>query len=348
MTKTGQSHWNTFANSVVEDLKLKKGHVVVDVGSNVGTLLNSFKALGMETIGVDPAPNIVEIAKKEHGIKTICDFFGMRSAKKVKKLVGSASLVVGANVFAHIDDLDDVMRAVTFLLKKDGVFIFESPYFKHLVESLEYDTIYHEHLSYLSVKPLIPFFKKFGLEVFMIKETDIHGGSFRVFVSKKGTHPVDRSVKEFLQGETDFKLHEKDTMLAFTDRVRQNRDELMTVIEKLLHKGKKVAAVSAPAKGMTLLNYIGISNRHITLISEKARLKVGRFAPGGHGGGNIPVVSDNELLSENVDYALLLAWNFSKEIIDNLQAFSNKGGKFIIPIPSPRIVDAQEYKKDDN
>lgn len=345
-TKTGQAHWDSFAKSVTVNLQLKKGDIVVDIGSNVGTLLKSFKNLGMKTIGVDPAPNIAAIANKEHGIKTICDFFGMRSAKKVKKIVGPVSVVVGANVFAHIDNLDEVMRAVKYLLKKDGVFIFESPYFKHLVDSLEYDTIYHEHLSYLSAKPLIPFFAKFGMEIFLIEETDIHGGSFRVYVGRIGERPIDASVQKFLRAEKEFKLHEKETMSNFAERVKQNRDELMTVIEKLLHRGKKVAAVSAPAKGMTLLNYIGISNRHISLISEKARLKIGRFAPGGHGGGHIPVVSDEELLRSGVDYALLLAWNFSKEIIDNLKNFSDKGGKFIIPIPKPRIVGANEYKKE--
>ena len=256
MTRTGQAHWDSFAEYVVDNLKLKKNDVVVDIGSNVGTLLKSFKKLGMKTVGIDPAPNIVEIANKEHGIKTVCDFFGMKSAKKVKKLVGQASVVVGTNVFAHIDNLDEVMLAVKFMLKKDGVFVFESPYFKHLVDSLEYDTIYHEHLSYLSTRPLVSFFAKFGMEIFLIMETHIHGGSIRVFVGKKGKRPIDTSVKKFLRDEKESKLHEKETMLNFAKRVRQNRDELMTVIEKLLHQGKKVVAVSAPAKGMTLLNYI--------------------------------------------------------------------------------------------
>ena len=345
MTKTGQAHWDGFAESVTRDLALKKDDLVVDIGSNVGTLLKSFKKLGMKTVGVDPAPNIVKIANKEHGIKTICDFFGMQSAKKVKKLAGGASVVVGTNVFAHIDDLDEIMRAVKYILKKNGVFIFESPYFQHLVDNLEYDTVYHEHLSYLSIKPLIPFFSKFDIEIFMIEETHIHGGSIRVFMARTGARAVDASVQKFLHAEKESKLHEKETMLGFAKRVRRNRDELMTVIEKLLHQGKRVAAISAPAKGMTLLNYIGVSNRHIKLISEKARLKIGRFAPGGHGGGHIPVVSDEELIKEGVDYALLLAWNFSKEIIDNLKNFSDAGGKFIIPIPSPRIVKAAEYKK---
>ncbi|MSU54998.1 MAG: class I SAM-dependent methyltransferase [Candidatus Taylorbacteria bacterium] len=345
MTKTGQAHWGSFAESITADLSLKKDDVIVDIGSNVGTLLKSFKELGMKTIGVDPAPNIVAIANKEHGIKTICDFFSMESAKKVKKLVGAASVIVGTNVFAHIDDLHEIMRAVKYILKKNGVFIFESPYFQHLVENLEYDTVYHEHLSYLSIKPLISFFAKFGLEIFMIRETNIHGGSIRVFIARTGTRSIDASVQKFLQAEKESKLHEKETMLNFAKRVRKNRDELMTIIEKLLHQGKKLAVVSAPAKGMTLLNYIGVSNRHIKLISERARLKIGRFAPGGHGGGHVPVVSDVELINEGVDYALLLAWNFSKEIIANLKDFSDKGGKFIIPIPFPRIVGAEEYKK---
>ncbi|MBI2476188.1 MAG: class I SAM-dependent methyltransferase [Candidatus Taylorbacteria bacterium] len=347
-TKTGQSHWDSFAHSVVSELKLKPKSLVVDIGSNVGTLLGAFKKEGMRVVGVDPAPNIVSIANKENGIKTLCDFFGMKSAGKIRRAEGPASVVVGANVFAHIDDLDEVIRAVKYLLKKDGVFIFESPYFQHLVDNLEYDTVYHEHLSYLSLKPLVPFFARFGLAVFTVKQTDIHGGSFRVFVGRKDAHPIDPSVLKFIRMEESRKLHSLETMRGFARRVEKNRQELIALLEKLLSQGKTVAAVSAPAKGMTLINYVGLTNRHIRFISEKARLKVGRVAPGGHAGGYIRVVSDLALLKNRPDYAILLAWNFSKEIIDNLKVFSDNGGKFIIPIPKPRIVDAKEYKKNDS
>lgn len=337
-TRTGQNHWDAFADMVVARLGLKAGDLVVDVGSNVGVLLGSFKRLGMAVCGIDPAPNIVAIANKEHNIPTICDFFNKRSAAAILKKSGKASVVVGTNVFAHIDDLDEVMAAAKTLLKSDGVFIFESPYFGHLVDSLEYDTIYHEHLSYLSAAPLIPFFKKFGMEIFMIKETDIHGGSFRVFACSKGKWPVDKSVGEFVALEKKRRLHDIKGMRMFAKRVAKNREDLLRLVEDLLRDGKRIAAVSAPAKGMTLLNYTGLTNRHVEFISEKARLKIGRLAPGGHAGGHIRVVSDEALLAARPDYALLLAWNFSKEIVQNLKAYTDKGGKFIVPIPEPHIL----------
>lgn len=337
-TRTGQAHWGSFAKAVASRLGLKPQDLVVDIGSNVGILLRSFRNLGMRVIGIDPAPNIVRIANKEYGIPTICDFFHRKSAAEVKRRAGKASVVVGANVFAHIDDLDEVIAAAKSLLKDNGVFIFESPYFPHLVDNLEYDTIYHEHLSYLSVSPLIPFFKKFGMKVFLVEETDIHGGSFRAYAARAGRRPVDPSVNEFLRREKKRRLHTLKEMRAFSARVSQNRAALVSLLEDLLRRGKTIAAVSASAKGMTLLNYCGLTNRHVACISEKARLKIGRLAPGGHGGGHIPVVSDEELVRRRPDYALLLAWNFSKEITENLKDYTDQGGKFIIPIPEPRIV----------
>jgi len=338
ITRTGKNHWDTFADMVVARLELPAGSLIVDFGSNTGTLLSSFLELGMRVIGIDPAPNIVKIANQENNIETICDFFNLKSAEEILRHAGRASVIVGSNVFAHIDNLDEVMRSAKRLLASDGVFIFESPYMGHLVDNLEYDTIYHEHLSYLSVKPLISFFAKFNMEVFMIKESDIHGGSFRVFVSRRGAHPLDQSVNEFLDREKKRRLHDINEMKVFANRVAQNRDDLVNLIEKLIQGGKQIAAVSAPAKGMTLLNYSGLNNRHLEFISEKARLKIGRFAPGGHAGGHIPIVSDEELFRRQPDYALLLAWNFSKEIVENLKPFSDRGGRFIIPIPEPRIV----------
>jgi SAM-dependent methyltransferase len=332
-TKTGKIHWNDFAEKVVNRLNLKKDDLVVDVGSNVGTLLESFKSFGMKVFGVDPAPNIAKIAN-DNGIETICDFFGLDSVKKILKKNKQASVVVGTNVFAHIDDLNKVMLASKKLLKKTGVFIFESPYFKHLIENLEYDTIYHEHLSYLSITPLIPFFAKFGMEIFAVEESDIHGGSIRVYVGRKGVFDVDENVKKLLIEEKKMGLNTINCLNQFAQRVKNNREELMNIIESIISKGKTIAIVSTPAKGMTLLNYCGITNRHIPFASEKSKLKIGRYTPGGH----ILIVSDEELISRKPDHALLLAWNFSNEIMANMKKYKETGGKFIIPIPKPRIV----------
>lgn len=333
-TATGKKHWDSFAEAVCERLSLKKGNLVIDIGSNVGTLLGSFKDRGMKVVGIDPAPNIVEIANK-NGITTYCDFFSQGIAQEVVIKHGKASAIVGTNVFAHIDDLEDVMNAAELLLEPRGVFIFESPHFGNLIEHLEYDTIYHEHLSYLSLTPVVKFVERFGMEVFAVEESRIHGGSFRVYIGRKDGRPIDKSVSDMLAREKKQKIHDLKTLREFAGRVEQNRRELMHLIEKLLHEGKKIVAVSAPAKGMTLLNYSGLTNRHLSFATEKARLKIGRYTPGGH----IPIIADENLLTQNVDFALLLAWNFAEEIMKNNQAFTNKGGKFIIPIPSPRIVE---------
>jgi SAM-dependent methyltransferase len=332
-TKTGKLHWDDFAAKVVKRLGLKKDSVVVDIGSNVGTLLSSFKELGMKVHGVDPAPNIAKIAN-ESGIDTLCDFFGESSVEPILQKTGKVDVIVGTNVFAHIDDLHEVLRAIGGLLNESGVFIFESPYIKHLISNLEYDTIYHEHLSYLSIKPLVPFFASFGMEIFAVEESEIHGGSMRVHIGRIGAHAIDPNVTALIQSEEEERLHSPELMEEFAKRVTKNRTDLNRLIQGLIAEGKSIAVVSTPAKGMTLLNYSGLTHRQIAFATEKSRLKIGRYTPGGH----IPILSDDALLREMPDYALLLAWNFSKEIMVNLKEYSDAGGKFIIPIPEPKIV----------
>lgn len=333
ITATGKKHWDSFTQAVCRRLALKHDSFVVDVGSNVGTLLKSFKDQGMRVVGIDSAPNIVAIAN-ENDIKTYGGFYPSNIAHKILKKHGKASVIIGTNVFAHIDDLEEVLTASNVLLTPDGVFIFESPHFGMLIENLAYDTIYHEHLSYLSLTPVVRFVKRFDMEVFAVEESDIHGGSFRVYIGKKGKRSVDANVRQMIAREKKQKLHDLNTLKKFSKRVEQSRHELMSLIEKLLHRGKKIVAVSAPAKGMTLLNYCGLTNRHIAFVTEKARLKIGRYTPGGH----IPIVPDEALLTEKPDYALLLAWNFAEEIIHNNEEYKKRGGKFIIPIPSPKIL----------
>ncbi len=333
ITKMGHVHWAEFAKSVTNMLKLGKEDLVIDVGSNVGVLLEEFRNNGTKILGVDPASNIVRIAEKR-GIETMCEFFSVDVAKRILEEKGKASLIVGTNVFAHIDNLSGLMKAVGMLLNKRGVFIFESPYFVNLVKRLEYDTIYHEHLSYLSIKPLVKFLARFGMEVFDVQERDIHGGSFRVFIDRKGYRPVSAIVKKLLVNEEKEKIHDIENLRRFARKVEKNRRDLNELLASLKHKGKKIAAVSAPAKGMTLLNYCHIGPEVLEFITEKSTLKIGRFSPGLH----LPVVPDSELTKQKIDYALLLAWNFSSEIINNLSDYKKRGGKFIIPIPGPRIV----------
>ena len=332
-TKTGHIHWESFAKEVVGKFGLGKQDLVVDIGSNVGVLLQSFKNNGVTVQGVDPAANIVMLAL-ERGIDTICDFFNAESVDKILEKKGNASVITGTNVFAHIDDLHLLMSNVKKLLKKKGVFIFEAPYFVNLIKTIQYDTIYHEHLSYLSVKPLISFFDQHNMEVIDIQFADIHGGSFRVYISETGNYPVSGVVKNLLEEENAMGLYSHVTLDKFSDHAKKNRAELTWLLHSLKREGKSIVGVSAPAKGMTLLNYCRIGNDWLDVVSEKSMLKIGRFTPGMH----IPVVSDDYLLEKQPDYALLLAWNFAKEIMKNLDGYRKRGGKFIIPIPMPKIV----------
>jgi len=227
-----------------------------------------------------------------------------------------------------------LMSNIKRLLKKKGVFIFEAPYLVNLIKKIEYDTIYHEHLSYLSVKPLINFFAQHGMEVIDILLVDIHGGSFRVYISEKGIYPVADIVNRLLEEENTMGLYTHATLDKFSAEVKKNREELTWLLHSLKREGKSIVGVSAPAKGMTLLNYCRIGNDWLDVVTEKSKLKIGRYTPGMH----IPVVSDDYLLEKQPDYALLLAWNFAEEIMKNLDEFRKRGGKFIIPIPMPKII----------
>jgi len=332
-TRTGRDHFARFAAETVARFGLGTRDLVIDVGSNVGVLLGNFKANGARILGIDPAANIVRIAEK-NGIPTVNELFSADIATRIRNEHGKASVVTASNCFAHVNDLVDFVKALDILLTPDGVFIVEAPHFQTLVENLEYDTIYHEHLSYLSLKPMIPFFRNYGFEVFDVEKQNIHGGSFRVFVGRPGKHKIESRVSRVLQEETKSKLHSEKVLQKFAANVATNRAELLWLLRDLKHKGKSIVAVSAPAKGMTLLNYCKIGSETLDFVTEKSALKIDRFTPGSH----IPVLPDSELLKRKPDYALLLAWNFAPEIMANLKEYVQQGGRFIIPIPSPRVV----------
>lgn len=332
LTKTGTDHYEGFASSVVKKFNLGKNDLVIDVGSNVGILLGGFKKRGVRILGVDPAENMAKIANAR-GIPTIADFFVPPVSEKIREEYGPAKIIVGTNVFAHIFDHHQFADALKKVLDEKGVFIFESPSFINLVKNLEYDTIYHEHLLYLSLKPVVDFFKQFGMEVFDVEPYTIHGGSFRVFVSKKGNFSINQSVHNYLKEEKTAGIYSLSTLKNFAERVAENRKEIVRLITTLKDQGKKIAVISTPAKGMTLLNYCRIGPEHIDFATEKSELKIGRFTPGTH----IPIVPDSELISKHPDYAILLAWNFSNEIMKNMAGYENIGGKFIVLIPKPEI-----------
>jgi 2-polyprenyl-3-methyl-5-hydroxy-6-metoxy-1,4-benzoquinol methylase len=333
LTKDGNNHFKEFANSCKKKFLLNKIDIVVDVGSNVGNLLSHFKNIEIKTLGVDPAKNICQIANKR-GIKTINSFFNQKICHKIKRKYGRSKIITGSNVFAHIDDLDEFFKSVKILLKTDGVLIVEVPYFLNLIKNLEYDTIYHEHLSYITLLPLIKYLNKKNLEIFDVEEKDIHGGSIRIFIGVKKKFQKSKKLKKILIKEKQSKLNDMNNLLHFSEKVKKNRMQLVNLLIKLKSKNKKIIVLSAPAKGMTLLNYCKIDKDLIDFATEKSKLKINSFTPG----VNIKVFSDREIYKKKPDYALILAWNFYKEIIRNNKKFFKLGGKFIVPVPKPRII----------
>jgi hypothetical protein len=339
LTKAGETHYFSFASSVIKRFEIKKNDLVVDIGSNVGTLLTGFKKNKIRVLGIEPAKNICKIAKKKK-ILTINSFFNNHSVNEIIKKYHKPKILTATNVFAHVDNLKQFIIDVKKLLdKKKGVFIIESPHFYYLLKNLEYDTIYHEHLSYLTIKPLITFFKKYRMEIFDVEKKDIHGGSVRIYVSFRGNYEINRRVKFFCQLEDDSLLNSKKELINFSKKVKENRINLVSLLSKLIKKNKKIIAVSAPAKGMTLLNYCKIDLDYLLFATEKSKLKQGLFTPG----TKIPIFSDSEILKHKPDYALLLAWNFSNEIIRNNINFLKTGGKFIIPIPKIKIINYKNF-----
>ena len=334
LTKTGKKHWKEFADSIVKNYNLTKNDLAVDIGSNTGILLEAFKNNKLKIVGVDPAPNICKIANRKN-IPTINNFFNKNVVTRILKKYGKAKIITGTNVFAHVNDLKLFLKNIKKLIdKKKGVFAIEVPYFLNLVKNLEYDTIYHEHLSYITVIPLIKFLKKFNLEIIDIQEKDIHGGSIRIFISEKGNYKKKKSVNKICKAEIKARLNSKKVLLNFQKKVTKNRLDLTSLLTKLKKAKKNIVALSAPAKGMTLLNYAKLDSEFLDYATEKSKIKQGLLAPG----VNIPIYSDQKILKTKPDYALLLAWNFSKEIIKNNIKYLKTGGKFIIPIPKVKII----------
>jgi len=332
-TAAGRQHFARFARDVVDGYSVRPDELAVDVGSNVGVLVRGFIDAGTRGLGVEPAPNIARIAK-DNGIETICESFSIETARSVLASHGKARIITGTNVFAHVDDLDGFMSAIDTLLTPDGLLIIEAPHFLQLAQQLEYDTIYHEHLSYLAVKPLLGFFRRHDFELIDVVPEGIHGGSFRLFVGRPGRYQISQRVAETLRLENEEGICNLDRLRLFSSAVAAHRIELMTLIYDLKRAGKSIAGVSAPAKGMTLINYCGIGPGILDFVTEQSPLKIGRFTPG----GRVPVLPDSALTERGVDYGLLLAWNFANEIMANLAGFKAAGGRFIIPIPHPRVV----------
>lgn len=327
------NHFKKLADEVFSKFSLNKNSLIIDIGSNDGILLKPFKELGARILGIEPVIKIANIAKKE-GINTVSEFFSVNLSKKIIKTTGKAKIVTATNVFAHIDDLDEVIKGIKVLLEDDGVFIMEAPYLVDFIEKRYFDLVYHEHLSYWAIKPLITLFNRFDMTLFDVQKVDSHGGSIRIFVKKNGSlYKAQKSIDIFLKLEKEHKLDDKNTYLNYADLVLQNRLQLMKLLTNLKLKKKKIVGFGAPAKGNTLLNYFKVGSDLLDYIVDDSPFKQGLYTPGTH----IPVFSAQKLKEDKPDYILILAWNFAKPIMEKYSWFEKEGGRFIIPVPTPKI-----------
>jgi hypothetical protein len=333
-SRTLTEHFGTLASGLKERFLLNDHNLAVDIGSNVGVLVRAFQDQGVRGLGVEPAENMASRANSL-GAPTICGFFSANLAHQMTTSHGRASVICATNVFAHIDDLADVVSGVRELLTPNGTYVIEVQYFLDMVQNLEYDQIYHEHYSYMTLLPLVRFFQAQGMEVFDVEHVSTHGGSLRVFTGFPGRHQVADSVAVLLAEEDMSGVHRLETLAKFASQVTDSRDSLVELLVTLKSQGKRIAGISAPAKASTLLNFCRISSNLVEFLTDSAPSKTGLFIPGMH----VPVVPESRLLEVQPDCALILAWNIKEELMTKFAEYGHRGGRFIIPIPRPAIVE---------
>ena len=310
-------------------INLNSDDLIIDIGSNDGNLLNNFKN-NHKVLGVTPE-NIGKIAIKK-GIKTLIKYFDRKTSNHILKKFGKAKIITATNVFAHIENVNNLMQNILKILRTDGIFITESHYLVSLIKDLQYDTIYHEHLRYYSLSSLKYLLEKYNLSIFHAKKIPTHGGSIRVYAARKGKFKTLNSVKKILDEEKKF-LNWKN-FNKFRSDVVKSKLNLYKILNNIVKNKQKIYGIGAPSRASTLINYLGLTNEVLQYVCEvDGSYKIGNYMPG----TNIPIISEKKLYSDQPEYALLLSWHISKELIANLKKKGFKG-KFIIPLPSPRIT----------
>jgi hypothetical protein len=331
---TMAAHNVRYASTLVEILKLRPEDLVVEVASNDGSLLKCFQSNHVRTLGIEPAVNIAEIASAQ-GIATLNQFFNSSTAQQIRASHGPAKVIIANNVLAHVDNTQDFLCGAKELLHEDGLVVIEVPYLRQLIDRLEYDTIYHEHLCYFSVAALMRLCDAVGLSIARIDHVPVHGGSLRMYAGLPAKYPnhhqdvLSLIADERRAGLTTFSRYEH-----FAVEVEANRRAVRAMLQSLKDKGKTVAAYGAPAKGNTLLNYCRIDTQLVPFTVDKSAMKVGLYTPGMH----IPVFPLSALLERQPEYVLILAWNFAEEIMAQQHNYRIRGGRFVIPIPEPKVV----------
>ncbi len=326
-------HFTRYANSVLDRIKPPSGALVVDLGSNDGTLLRPFKERGMTVLGIDPAREIAREATKA-GLETLPEFFTAELSRKIREERGAAAIVTANNIYANVDELGEFTDNIRTLLGPDGVFIFKSYYLGDLIDNMVFDFIYHEHLSSFSVTPLVAFFRRHGMELIDAERVPTKGGSLRYTIQLAGgPRQVTKEVGDLLAEEERKGLGRIDTFKAFAARIEAAKAELRSLLDGLKSEGKKIAGYGASATTTTLIYHFGLGDYLDFLVDEYAR-KQNTLMPGLH----LPVLSPEALIERKTDYVVIIAWRYVQPIVDKNQVFRGRGGKFIVPLPKLEVI----------
>lgn len=333
------AHAKTYVEGSAERFELGPKSFVVEVASNDGYLLQYFKQRDIRVLGIEPASNTAEAAR-DKGIETLIRFFGKETADHVVETYGHADLIAGNNVLAHVPDINDFIAGLKALLAKNGVITMEFPHLLRLIEGNQFDTIYHEHFSYLSFGTVEALFAKHGLTLFDVEELPTHGGSIRIFAKHEAcqSHTTTERTAELREFEKREGLRDLDYYARFAERVRETKRKLLEFLIEAKRNGKSVVGYGAPGKGNTLLNYCGVRSDFLDYTVDRSPHKQGGFLPGTH----IPILHPDEIARTRPDFVLILPWNLEKEIVEQMAYVGEWDGKFVVPIPEVRICKSNQ------
>ena len=329
-------HASVLARKLVQERNLDADSFVIEVASNDGYLLQNLVELGVPCLGIDPAAGPSEKARAR-GVPTITDFFGTRIADSLVQQDRFADVVIANNVLAHVDQINDFVAGFARLLKPAGIAVFEVAYAVDMIAAREFDTIYHEHLFYHTLHGLAPLFERHGLHLNDVERLPIHGGSLRLFVSRS-----DARTPQLIQPwkeEESLGVDRSETYIAFSERVLELKSSLAALLTREKQCGRRIACYGAAAKGATLLNFLDLGAGFFDFVADANPFKQGKFMPG----QRLPIVHPERLLAEQPDDVLLLSWNFAGEILREQAAYRKTGGRFIIPIPTPRVIAPDQH-----